>query len=443
MMGRCHRVVLATVVGLASFGTATAQDRSILEDEIANLKSPNVGTRVSAAKALGRSGRTEAIPPLTEATRDPEVGVRRATASALRSFQSREALDGLLVCIRDEDRRVRQDCLGAIIEVYVGPGNAQPSKRGILGLGLVKRFNPTEGSFLAFSSVEPRVTQALEVVLQDPETALRRQAAYGLGVLEAADAVDSLASSLYDPDNAVRLESVDALGRIGTDAAGEALRGALGGGSNEITARGVEALGAMRYNPAATDLIGIYDANLNKSLGDRALKALALMGASEARGVFYYQMTSKDTNRRRWAVEGLGRLDDESLIPALVKDFLREPHPSVQLSYCFSIARLGRPEFVDRVALSLANPQLRLQAHGYGVELGKTVLDELVLYLSDPEAAVRREMATVLMEIGDPAAIPYLEPLLADSDREVADRANRAIARLRQGSMTTSNSTNY
>ena len=51
-------------------------------------------------------------------------------------------------------------------------------------------------------------------------------------------------------------------------------------------------------------------------------------------------------------------------------------------------------------------------------------------------------MTAVLMAVGDPSAIPYLEPLLVDSDQEVADRANRAIARLRQGSMTTINSTN-
>ena len=44
----------------------------------------------------------------------------------------------------------------------------------------------------------------------------------------------------------------------------------------------------------------------------------------------------------------------------------------------------------------------------------------------------------VLMEIGDPAAIPYLEPLLSDTDPEVADRANRAIARLQRVQMTAS-----
>ena len=369
--------------------------------------------------------------------------MRRATAASLRSFRSVQAVDGLLACILDEDRRVRQDCLLAVIEIYVGPENAKPAKGGILGFRFGRQSPLPVGSFLSFGSVDSRVVEALKlVVLHDAESSLRRHAAYGLGVLEADKAVDSLASSVHDSDKAVRRESVDALGRIGTNAAGDVLRSMLSENKGAITARIVDSLGAMRYNLAATELIQVYDANLNKSLGDRALKALALMGAREARGVFYFQMTSKDKNRRRWAVEGLGRLDDDSLVDALIKDFLREPDPSVQLAYCFAIARLGRSEFIDRVALSLAKSKLRQQAYNYGVELGKSVLHELVFYLSDPEAVVRREMTAVLMAVGDPSAIPYLEPLLVDSDQEVADRANRAIARLRQGSMTTINSTN-
>jgi HEAT repeat protein len=65
-------------------------------------------------------------------------------------------------------------------------------------------------------------------------------------------------------------------------------------------------------------------------------------------------------------------------------------------------------------------------------------MSELVTYLSDPVSTVRREMVQVLMDIGDPAAIPYLEPLLRDSDSKVSDWANRAIARLQRVQTTAS-----
>ena len=104
------------------------------------------------------------------------------------------------------------------------------------------------------------------------------------------------------------------------------------------------------------------------------------------------------------------------MVPGLIKDFLREPDARVQLAYCFALSYLGQREFVDRVALDLGNKKRRDQARTYAVELGEEYLDELVTYLADPVALVRMEMAQVLMEIGDPRAIPYLEPLLADPD---------------------------
>ncbi len=435
-MGRVYSSVLATAVLfliVAGAPPAATASQSSFQDEIANLRSPNVGTRASAAKALGQSGRPEAIPALTEAMRDPELKVRKQTVMSLRRFTSSEAVDGLLIGLKDDDKGIREDAMIALLEIYVGAGNADLGGPLSFLLGPRYKTPPLNGLI----PVDARVVNALELRLQDEEPSLRRRAAFSLGVLRAKDAVDSLAAALYDPSKDVRMESVDALGKIGTPEAGEALRSALSGTQSDIAGNVVDALGKMQYKPAAPELVSIYDGNVNK-LGDRALRALALIGAPEARGVFYYQMTSKMAEQRRWAVEGLGRLDDKSLAPGMMKDFLREPDPSVQLAYCFSLTRLGQREFVDRIALSLGNKKLQEQAHDYAVELGSPLLDDLVSYLSDPVPAVRKEMALVLMEIGDPAAIPFLKPLLSDPDGEVVDRANRAIARLQQGDSSAS-----
>ena len=439
-MGRAPSFVLAMVTGctisilaLAPVAAAPRAAQSSFQDEIANLRSPNVGTRVKAAKALGKSGRPEAIPALTKAMRDPEVKVRRQTVKSLRSFTSSEAVDGFLIGLQDEDKVVRRDALTAVLEVYVGAGNAEIESSLSWITGDRKRTPGLKG-LIPF---DPRVADAVTARLQDEEPAIRRRAAYTLGVLGAESAVAGLSSSLYDRDKSVRREAIRALSQIGSDDAGEALRDALGGAPNDLTGDVVDALGHMKYEPAAPQLVSIYDSNVNK-LGDRALRALAEMGSSEARAVFYYQMTSKKADQRRWAVEGLGRLEDPGMVPGLIKDFLREPDPRVQLAYCFALSYLGEREYVDRVALDLGNKKRRNQAHAYAVELGDEFLDELVTYLADPVARVRMEMAQVLMEIGDPRAIPYLEPLLADPDSEVADSANVAIARLRQGRMSAS-----
>ncbi len=361
--------------------------------------------------------------------------MRKQTVVSLRGFNSTEAIDGLLIGLRDEEKGIRNEAMIALLEIFVGAGNADLG--GPLTFFIGPRYKTPKLNGLI--PVTPEVVTALEARLQDEEATLRRRAAYTLGVLKAPDAVDSLGAALGDSNKDVRMEAVSALAAIGNPPAGEALRGALSMAGSDASFSGhvVDALGEMRYLPAGPELVSIYDGNVS-NLGDRALRSLALMGAPEARGVFYYQMTSKLAEQRRWAAEGLGRLSDESLIPGMMKDFLREPDPSVQLAYCFALTKLGQREFVDRIALNLGSKKLQAQAHEYAVELGSPLLDELVTYLSDPVPEVRKEMAQVLMEIGDPAAIPYLKPLLSDPNTEVADLANRAIARLEQGDLSTS-----
>ncbi|MFQ5793168.1 MAG: HEAT repeat domain-containing protein, partial [Acidobacteriota bacterium] len=434
IMARFGQLLLLSALVWSWTAGASADDRSTFPDELANLRSPNIGTRVKAAKALGRSGRKEAIEPLNEAMRDPEAKVRKAVVVALRRFKDPEAVDGLLVALRDEEKDIRNEGLAGLLELYV-----EPEKRGLLN-----RFLSLFSDGAAPPDIEPlipvesRVVDALEERLSDEKSSLRRKAAFALGALRARDALDSLAASLADPEKKVRSEAIRALGRIGGEPAGRALLSALADESKKLRGKAVDAIGRMRYRPAAAELLAIYDAQQGKELGDKALTALALMGAPEARGVFYYNMTVSNAYRRRRAVEGLGRLDDPNLAKGLTKDFLREPDPEVQLAYCFALSRLGQSAFVDRLALSLSDAKLRGQSRDYLVELGSSLLVEFVAYLSDPVSEVRKEMAQVLMDIGDPAAIPYLEPLLSDPDREVADRVNRAIARLQRALLTAS-----
>ncbi len=437
-MGRVRVLVAVTAVlltaGVFGLSPSQAQAQGSFQDEIANLRSPNTGTRVKAAKALGKSGRLEAIPALTQSMRDPEVKVRRASVDALRAYTSSEAVDGLLVGLLDGDKSIRREALTSLLEVYAGAGNAELGGSSLSWITGGRKRTPGLNGLVP---VDPRVVDGVAGRLQDEESSLRRRAAYTLGVLGAEAGVAPLSAALFDGDKGVQRETVMALGKIGSDAAGAALRSALGGAVNDVSGDVVDALGQMQYKPAATELVEIYDSNVNK-LGDRALRSLALMGAPEARGIFYYQMTSKKAEQRLWAVEGLGRLEDSSMIPGLMKDFLREPEPSVQLAYCFALTNLGRHEFVDRIALDLGNKKRREQAHEYAVELGSPLLSEFVKYLSDPVPEVRKELAVVLMEIGDPEAIPHLQPLVGDTNSDVADRANRAIARLQQGRMTAS-----
>ena len=67
----------------------------------------------------------------------------------------------------------------------------------------------------------------------------------------------------------------------------------------------------------------------------------------------------------------------------------------------------------------------------YILEMGRDVLPDLYPYLNDPDADVRAELCDILADLGDPDAITRLSPLISDPSAKVADRANRAVEKLR------------
>jgi len=144
-------------------------------------------------------------------------------------------------------------------------------------------------------------------------------------------------------------------------------------------------------------------------------------------------LISGDLERRRLAVEGLGRISDPAMIDGFKKDFQREGNDDVQLAYNFAISRLGDLAFLDSIVLALSEPGIRGErARGYLIELGLPIAPSLYPYLGDPDPGVREALCGVLAELGDTNAIDRLDPLLTDPQSEVADAANRAIQSLRR-----------
>ena len=423
-------VALTFLLVLSS--TLAQAERKSFDDEIANLKSPSAATRARAARALGETGRREAIPSLLTVLGDDEPKVRQAAVDSLRLFKETEVVPGFVRALGDGDARVRESALSGIMDVYIETEKTRPID---YFLSLFRADEPPP-EIVPFTPVEPSVFRALETLLHDPQTGLRRRAATALGLLKASGSIPALSAALGDPDREVRARTIASLGLIGGDPAGEALVSVLNDPYRVIRIQAVDALGQMGHRPAGPALLALVESEKTTELGARAFSALARIGSPEARQLFLERMTSRRPVERRFSVEGLGRLSDPKLAPGLVKDFLREPDPSVQLAYCFALVKVGRPEFVDRLALSLAQVDVKTQAHGYLVDLGRAGLPELYEYLSDPVADVRKGVAVVMMQLGDPASIPHLERLLSDPNPDVADRANRAIARLQRVKLT-------
>lgn len=419
-----HPSGLVVALGLLAGAATLAPAQSSVEELAARLESSDARTRRDAARALGEDGSTEAVAALTPAARDADRDVRRATLEALAAVRRPDAATGLIFLLEDDVAAHRRGAIGGLVDIHRREPPAGRRERAVDWL--LRREQ--EFALDPLRPVEPGIIDALAARLDDEDTENRRLAAEALGVLRAAPGAGALANSAAgDPDREVRRKAVESLGAIGTEDAGASLLSIVE--DPELQRDVVRALGRMAFPPATPALVKVYDDDPSSDLARDALEGLARIGAAEARGTFYHELSSREARRREYAAEGLGRLDDPTLVDGLIRDFLREEDSRVQLAFCFALVRLGQTPFVDRIVLSLSDRRLRETARQYGVELASDHLDEFLRYLDDPDREVRLELIALLERVGSPAAIPKLQEIGEDADSEVADRA-RAAARV-------------
>lgn len=440
----------------AAAGAGFAQPT--VEESLARLESADANTRRGAASELARHGGPDAVAGLNAAAAaDPHPRVRRAVLEALLSLRRPGAAPGLIAFLADAERDNRRDAIRGLVEMHGLSGRPGGGTRAVNWLlrqeheFVLDPLRPVSGEVVA----------AIVERLTDDERSVRETAVEALGALRAgagaeagagveagaaadvegaagpsatANAISALADAArIDSEAEVRREAVRALGRIATPAAGEALLTFLPDrDAGDSRAEAVRALGRMAYAPAGAALLAIYDERPDSGLGRDALEGLARIGFDGARGTFYYELGHREAKRREFAAEGLGRLDDPSLADGLIRDFLREDDGRVQLAFAFSLVRLGRTPFVDRIVLSLDHRFLGEAARQYALELGAPLIPEYGRYLrEDPDRDLRLRLVELLERIGDPAAIPALTEAAGDEDTAFADRARAALRRLR------------
>jgi HEAT repeat protein len=419
----------AVTLLLAALAVPAWAGRASFEDLVANLKSPNASTRREAAQELGKSRRREAIGPLSALVHDPEVKVRLEVVRSLNALRDLTAVPALVTALRDGAPEIREEAIGSLVEIY-----AETDRTGPIG-----RFLNTFSDDVDRSSVPPYVVvdvsvhEALARTLRDERRHIREAAAYALGILDGRSALRGLTAALQDPEPDVRAAAATAIGKLGTTEDGRLLIPLLADESTAVQLRVLHALGVLKVTSAGPPLREMYEANKRRQIGIKVLEALSRINDPAQAELFQQLVQERDPEAKRLAVEGLGRLADASRMDAFKKDYQRERDSGVRLAYAFALTRLGDKAFLDTIVLSLPSRTLGKRSRGYILELGRDVLADLFPYLGDPDSDVRAALCEIMGAMGDPAAIERLTPLLADPSSGVADRANRAVERLRRG----------
>lgn len=407
---------------------AAAAGRLSFEDHVANLKSPNAKTRQESAAALGKSRRREATLPLAALVHDPEQKVRLEVVRALSALRDVSAVPALLTSLGDGDPKVREEAISALVELYAERERTTAVTRFLD----VFSDEYDRGSVPLYTAVDPSVLQALAEALRDQEGDIREQAALAIGILNGRRVVKELVAALQDPAPGVRGAAATALGKVGTEADGQALIPLLSDESSGVRNRALKAIGVLRVRQAGPALRELFEANRRRDLGVRVLESLSRIADPAQLELFRELVQDPDNERRRLAVEGLGRVADASLLPALKKDFQREKNEELRLAYAFAITLLGDRAFLDTIVLGLPSRLHGSRCRKYLIEMGRDILPDLYPYLSDPDEDVRAELCDIVATLGDAQSIPMLQPLIGDPSRKVADKANRAVERLKR-----------
>lgn len=415
----------ALIAATVALGASAA--RPTFEDLVANLKSPNAKTRQEAAAELGKSGRTDAVAPLAALVRDPEWRVRVEVVKALTDLRDRGAVPALVVSLGDGDARIREAALGALVDLHAEVERA----------GTVPRFLRTfadeheRHSLPVTVRVDPSVYGGIQGMLGDAEIALRESAAYALGILGGRSTLPALATALQDVAPEVRGAAATAIGKVGTAQEGRELITLLSDPASDVRNRTLRAIGVLQVRDAAPVLRQMLDQKLSRDASLRVLESLSRLADPAQAELFRSLAQDPDLERRKLAIEGLARVADGTMIAAFKKDFQRESNESLRLALAFALVRLGDRAFVDSIVLALPSRATGDRCRAYLLELGRDLLNDLYPYLNDPEPEVRAALSDVLAQIGDPEAIARLTPLISDPSPKVADRANRAVERLR------------
>jgi HEAT repeat protein len=421
-----HVAAVAILLAAMSAGAAT---KPSFEDLVANLKSPNASTRQEAAAALGKSRRREAVTPLAALVRDPVARVRLEVVRALRALRDPSGVPALIASLGDGDREVREEAIGTLVEIYTERDRVGPVGR------FLEMFSDEydRTSIAPYTVVEPAVEQGLGGSLRDQDPAIREQAALALGILNARSALPALTNALRDPDAGVRGAAATAIGKVGTASDGRALIPLLADGDAEVRNRVLQAIGVLRVREAGPTLRQMYEANRRREAGVRVLAALSRIADPAQADLFQEVVQDPDPERKRLAIEGLGRISDPPRLPAFKKDYQREKNEELRLAYSFAITLLGDRAFVDTIVLNLPSRTLGTRSRNYLLEMGSEVLADLYPYLGDPDPEIRAALCDVIALIGDVDAVARLTPLINDPSPKVADRANRAVEKLRRG----------
>lgn len=259
------------------------------------------------------------------------------------------------------------------------------------------------------------VRDALLIALEDPDPAVRQEAAHTAGQVRLPDAAALLLGWLEDPDADVRASAAEALGAIGDPRPIPSLVRALGDASADVRRAAVLALAALDDPSVVVPLLGRLDDD-DPEVRAEAAGALARLGDERAVVPLVGRGRDESPEVRTAVYRALGALGDRRAVAALIQS-LRDESEDARLAAIAALGRLGSPRAVPPLVELLAERDPRV-AQGAVAALGAVRGPEAsgVLIEALGRADVRQTASEVLARRADPELTLRLADALQGAD---------------------------
>ncbi|MGE0548272.1 MAG: HEAT repeat domain-containing protein [Kofleriaceae bacterium] len=287
--------------------------------------------RLEAARALGRSGFAQAIPPLAKLLHRANDAVVRVVAVALADLLERARWNGSIDRVVDALRAEVRPSLTRLVQAL---RTSDPTERtaiaavlGSLGdtdalpglVGLLDDAAANEAATTAIQQISRVHEDALIGRLATAITATRLAVLPVIGSLRAATAVRAL---LNDEEPEVRARAAEALARIGDTAAVPLLFSLLGDNSPRVSHAVTAAIHALGTDDTARYAIAAIG-SANPGARRQALRIIAALGPAGTFDTVRRAIDDPDQRIAELAVAALARLPEpevDSLLGALARD---------------------------------------------------------------------------------------------------------------------------
>jgi HEAT repeat protein len=368
---------------------------------------------LEAARALGRTGETAAVPHLARLLNHKSEVAVRVAAVALSELRTRhierygrgDAPDDALRKEHPGEPAIRRlvhslsgaDTAEQVALAYVlgtlGGESAIAGLRELLDAPRVVAEAATQGLRGMSRDSDQQIRQALR-----EGSSTRRQVL--LRVVARASATNEVTECLKDPDATVRALACDALARVGAWAAVPALFPLLADDNPRVVQAAIgaiQSLGSDHTRRLALETAQHKSPQVRRA----AFRVLAYFGFNEALPLFLGALESPDQRLRDAAIGGLAFLDLQKALDALL-----------------DCARSG--EAKTRSAA--------MRALGQSIRTDARIAAALLLGIRDSDAWVRYYACQALGRLKIEGATPALVPLLADEAGQVRVSAVEALS---------------